>query len=288
MTSRRWCFTINNPVDDEPWHELPQGVVFICWQKERGEQGTEHLQGYVHFRRPVRASYVETFCGGRAHLEPAHGTEQQCIDYCSKEDTRIAGPWQYGTPTSQGQRSDLAEFSKAVLGGTKKRQLAEEYPATFLLHASAVDKLARLVKPPQREEMEVYLIWGTTGTGKTHSVYTLEPGVFSVPAPTKDGLLWFDGYDGEEAILLDDFEGGIPLKFLLRLLDKWPLAVPIKGGFVNAAWKRVWITSNQLWDTWYDWHTLGQENKNALQRRLTKIFALACIEDAEEIYAEFQ
>jgi len=87
----------------------------------------------------------------------------------------------------------------------------------------------------------VFVLVGTAGSGKTRLVFQKCPSLWIAPDPS---LKWFDGYGGEEDVLLDDYRGGADDAFLLRVLDRYPLTVPIKGGFV--VWKptRIFITSN--------------------------------------------
>ena len=44
------------------------------------------------------------------HLEIRRGTQQQARDYCQKHDTRVDGPWEYGTPHKAGKRNDIEEM----------------------------------------------------------------------------------------------------------------------------------------------------------------------------------
>ncbi len=56
-------------------------------------------------------------------------------------------------------------------------------------------------------------------------------------------LKWFDGYDGHKAAIFDDFRPDMcKLWMLLRLLDRYPLRIPIKGGFVQWRPTCIWIT----------------------------------------------
>lgn len=91
---RNWCFTLNNYTAEEVEvlkGDLPQ-VKYIVFQRERGhEDGTAHLQGYLELERNQKLSFVKKHISGRAHWEPRHGTQQQAIDYCKKEDTREQG-----------------------------------------------------------------------------------------------------------------------------------------------------------------------------------------------------
>lgn len=67
--AKRWCFTINNPSEDDYWWLNEKGdkevakelmdkykiKYFIC-QEEVGEEGTFHIQGFVIFHKQIRLS----------------------------------------------------------------------------------------------------------------------------------------------------------------------------------------------------------------------------------------
>lgn len=122
--------------------------------------------------------------------------------------------------------------------------------------------------------MYVHILWGEPGTGKTRYVYDNEKfeDIYELSSPNvSGGALWFDGYQGEPVLLLDDFYGWIKLSFLLRLLDRYPLKLPIKGSFVQCQFRRIYVTSNTYWENWYDFEKLGSSLKGALERRLSKV-----------------
>ena len=86
MSSKNWCFTLNNPTaEDDPrtW----EGTAYVTWQLEEGEDETPHYQGYLVMDKKVRLSSMKKI-NERAHWEKRLGTQQQAIDYCNKEDSR--------------------------------------------------------------------------------------------------------------------------------------------------------------------------------------------------------
>ena len=90
--ARAWIFTINNPTEaDDP---MEWDVRFVVWQKERGEEGTEHYQGYVECSRQQRMTAMKKI-NARAHWAIRRGTQEEAIAYCEKEETRIDGPDRY-------------------------------------------------------------------------------------------------------------------------------------------------------------------------------------------------
>lgn len=84
----RWCFTINNPTDQDRNHVGSLGIdplrKYLVCGRESGESGTPHLQGFVIFTRPLTRTRVSRLFP-RAHLEATRGTSQQAADYCKKD-----------------------------------------------------------------------------------------------------------------------------------------------------------------------------------------------------------
>ena len=67
---KRWCFTINNPTDDDMfWEdaEHQEQFSFLAVQYEVGEQGTPHYQGFVILKRKNRLTWLKKNFNGRAH-----------------------------------------------------------------------------------------------------------------------------------------------------------------------------------------------------------------------------
>lgn len=68
------------------------------------ETGRLHYQGFLELVSPMRFNAIKGIlrCDS-AHLEKRKGTPQQAWDYCTKEDTREDGPWEYGEGRPKGQ-----------------------------------------------------------------------------------------------------------------------------------------------------------------------------------------
>jgi len=57
-------------------------------------------------------------------------------------------------------------------------------------------------------------------------------------------LQWWDGYDNQDAVLFDDFRGDFcTFHYLLRVLDRYPMRVEVKGSSREFNSKRIYITS---------------------------------------------
>ncbi len=108
-----WCFTLNNPDLCESLHlvslvpSVDNHIQYLVFQKEKGESGTEHYQGYIEFTQQVRISHIKkVFNTKRVHLELRKGSQTQAIIYCTKDDTRIAPPVYIGTPTIDKRKNN--------------------------------------------------------------------------------------------------------------------------------------------------------------------------------------
>lgn len=118
----------------------------------------------------------------------------------------------------------------------------------------------------QRGQQEVYLFWGIPGSGKSHAAFE-QAGVDAYEkVPTTK---FWDGYTGQENIVIDDFCGDIGVTHLKRWLDKYPCKVECKFGCIPLTTKRWFITSNVPLEDW--WPSIAQIHKDAIRRRFTKI-----------------
>lgn len=81
--SRRYCFTINNPIEDDDYDLEHISYKHIIYAVEIGEENTRHYQGYIEFENPISFQSVKKKLP-RAHIEKAKGNRKQNIDYCTK------------------------------------------------------------------------------------------------------------------------------------------------------------------------------------------------------------
>lgn len=84
-------------------------------------------------------------------------------------------------------------------------------------------------------------IYGPPGTGKSTSVRNMYPELF-IKAQNK----WWDGYEGEETVLLDDLDKyGACLGHYLKIWsDRYVFKGETKGSTVPICPKRFIVTSN--------------------------------------------
>lgn len=281
MSARNWCITSFKDTDkDEP----PFGkekVVYAIWQLEKTPTtGKLHWQIYVQFDGSTRLAFVKRMFGRECHAENARGSADKNIAYCSKPETQVTPGSTYGAPKRQGARTDLAAIAKMVQSGTTMTELAETEGAAFIQFGRGIKGLQFQLQKGEAQAFRIVkctVIWGKTGTGKSkQALYDSElkfkPNMFVLPMPAKHETLWFDGYESERILVLDEFKCQVPMPYLLRLLDGHNLRLPTKGGHTYAMWNEIIITSNFDPLTWYS--MCHQDSRDALNRRITSVINL--------------
>lgn len=242
-----WCFTLNNATaTEQAWlkevvDKDPTNFTYIGWGLETGDGGTVHFQGYLELKCKIRTKGFKKLLGlKRAHVETRKGTQSEASGYTCKEEGDF---FQSGTlaTVTQGSRTDLVQVKALIDGGATLEDVAAAHFGAFIRYRKSFEAYMDLRAEPPRD-VKVFILWGEPGVGKTRWVFDRYPDIWISSDPT---LQWFDGYSGESTVLLDDFRGECRGSFLLRLLDRYPLRVPVKGCFRQWRATRIYITSNE-------------------------------------------
>lgn len=295
------CFTLNLPEDDEEMEDFRPPVFdeevmnYLCYQEEVGASGNYHLQGYVEFTHRLRLNAAKAALGSTTvHLEPRRGTQAQAIAYCRKVDeTTLPDTFvEFGELKKQGQRVDLVAFKDAVSGGARLRDLVEDHIGIVARYPKLYNTLTMLTRPKRTadEELVVTLLIGATRKGKSRYVYDKYGDSDDFyGAPISNGTMWFDGYDRQSVVLLDDFAGAanhVALNCLLQLLDRYPVLVPYKGGFCWWMPTQVFITTNIYPKDWYKWENRGEQYKALAARFHTVLYYPVSLPGANHPYLQ--
>ncbi len=276
MRSKFWCWTWNNPsVTGEQLKaalETWEDHVYSVFQKEIGVQGTPHFQGYTEFSKRKIFTNV-TRMHPQFFWQQRKGTQKQARDYCMKSG-RIEDYVEVGTFTEcvPGQRSDLNEVVEKVKLGKRHRDLLEDHGATMSRYPKGIQWISSLaIKPRDKEHPpEVDLYYGPPDCGKSRKVHDNNDDLFCNPIGQGG---WYDGYEGHEQAIFEDFAGKAShtsLVDFLRVLDRYPVQVPVKGGFVQWRPTHIFVTTNVHPSKWWD-YTDRRPQYRALQRRFTRV-----------------
>jgi len=255
--ARNWSFTLNNYKEEELVIIKQLKYTYIIIGDEKGENETPHLQGYIEFMDNHTLSSIKKSMP-RAHLEISKGNGEQNKIYCSKE--RVL--FEDGKIKQQGKRNDIARIRDLVSDGGNMRSVVQV--ATSVQSVRMAELYLTYSEQQRNWKPLVKWYYGATGTGKSHAAYEESPDPFTCGETAK----WFQGYDGHENVIIDDFRKDF-IKFheLLKLLDKYPYLVEYKGGSRQFLAKQIIITSPYHPKDVYD----NREDIDQLLRRIDEI-----------------
>jgi len=271
-----WCFTLNNPDEDEvlvPQSWDPEEYKYLVYQLEEGAEGTRHLQGYISLEKRIRfAAFKKWFPGERAHIEVAKGSAKQNQAYCTKAEGRVAGPWEFGSLPEPGKRSDLLEIKEKLDQGATLKEISEndKHFMNFCRYSKAFKEYKLLHTERRDWPMDIEVVWGATGTGKSRYCQENYPGAYWKSKNSGTQQFW-DGYEGEQVIIIDEFYGWLSWDYLLRLTDRYPFSLDIKHGTIQLSARKIVFTSNKHPSEWYPNSKYLWDERNPLKRRLTVV-----------------
>jgi len=265
LTSRAWCFTINNPTveDGEALQEIEPKIKYMICGREKGAEGTKHMQGYVNLKVPISMSALKKKYLPRAHMEMAKGDAESNRVYCSKE-----GDFQeWGVlPMSNREKGKKGkEYWLEQLQYIKDKEEDKIDPRLVISHFNALQNIAAKYAPMPEDLPKLENLWfyGPSGTGKSSSARKEFPDSY-MKAKNK----WWDGYAGQETVIIDDVDiYDVKMAYDLKIWsDHYAFRAEVKGSTMPVRPKRIVVTSQyRITDIWSD-----VETREALLRRFTE------------------
>ena len=292
--ARSWAFTIPNAeyqFFESSVNRLKAMLNYryiLIAEEVAPSTGLVHGQGVINLCKPMSMCGVkQALALGNIHLEPCKGNLDQNITYC-KKGAGYTGDWsrdgsnhtsyghqlkivlEEGTPASQGTRTDLDRVANYVINGKSLREIATEEGATFAKYAKGLTALRNITTQPRQSGVQptITVFFGATGSGKTRKALSDYPEAH-VQGP--DQGKWFDGYDQHQTVVFDEFRAQITFGQILRLTDRYPCKVEVKGGMMEFVATNIVFTAPTHPINWYK--DLGKiEGKmKQFRRRITKI-----------------
>lgn len=177
-----------------------KGQLELCPTTER-----LHWQFTVCFDKKVRPSTVKTLLGNQCHNELTNSEET--LNYVWKDETSQGRRWEWGTlPFKRNRSADWEQVWDLA-----KKGKFEDIPANIRVNSyNSLKKIAMDNMKPEGIEKDVKVYWGPTGVGKSRKAWD-EAGWDAYPkAPTTK---FWDGYQGQENVVMDEFFGQIEVRF---------------------------------------------------------------------------
>lgn len=271
---RNWIFTIfeneEKEIDiDEIYDRMMKESVpkpcswIVCGKEVCPTTKRRHLQGALYFKNGKTRRALQRWSGGGKHYcETMRSTAKKNKDYCSKE-----GDWfEEGEFPTQGKRNDILSVREALQDGANMRNIVLttknlqgiQYAQKYLTHCEK----ERDWKP------KVIWYWGKPESGKSLEAR----GLYKNAYYANDTNKWWDGYDAHKCVVIDDMRGDF-CKFheFLRLIDRYPYRVEVKGGYRQMVARTMIITSCH--EPMFQWMSHGgiKEDMEQLMRRITKV-----------------
>lgn len=266
--SRNFCFTVFNNLDIDNIFDIlssHKAKYIICGEEIAPKTGKKHLQCFVHFPTDRSWNAVYKYMKGLDfRLFICKGNASQNITYCSKGGTFR----EFGERPHQGKRNDLGSITDAIKDGKSTKEIIETFGDKSLRITNHIDKVRGILKSTKRNwVMDVRIYWGPSESGKSRAVWD----EFGDDVYPKMVGKWWDQYNCETCVLIDDFDPtnvfDITFDFYLKLMDRYPMLIEYKGGSCYFCSKTIVFTSNFNPANWF----LEKSNRNAFFRRVTTI-----------------
>ena len=251
---------------------------YCCGQLEIGNaENTKHIQSFAVFKNPKSFDRVRVLFP-TAHIDVVNGTNTQCRDYCTKSETKVEEPFEFGTFSEMRARTDVKNFFDLLDSGATDMEIRELYPQLYLKEFKKMNELRLIRKKEiyskQCRDVEVTYIFGSSGVGKSTYVNELvaNDSVFRVDSFDKAA---FTDYSGEDTLVIDEFKGQLNLQFMNRLLDCFPLKVRGLCSLLPACFTKVYIVSNFSYNELYKTEQIENVGQYAgFVRRLNNIIKI--------------
>jgi len=236
--ARYWLLTLHQPTWTPP-ETLPHGVTWLRGQKEQGSNtGAIHWQLFTAFGRAVRLSAVKKIFGRGVHAEPSRSEAAE--EYVFKDDTAIAGT-RFELGAKAMKRNSKTDWA-AVKELAKNNQLDQIEDRIYVQNYRTLKLIAmdNMVQPNDMPGVTGIWIHGPPGTGKSHYARANYGSSLYLKAQNK----WWDGYQGQTNVLLDDLDSNCLSHYLKIWADKYAFMAECKGSSIQIRPKNFIVTSN--------------------------------------------
>lgn len=252
--------------------------------REKHADDNLHLHVYLHLAHPLDNSIPCRFLD----YEDYHcniQTTRSCkavIKYCTKGEDYITNIQSKIDRYAESGEKEREQIAKELMGGKPLHELVELKPKLLFGYARLkVDIQSFLLDKAKVEDLQNPCgVWiaGPPGAGKTTIALT-RFGTYYRKGKNK----WFDGYTGQEAIVLDDVDKSWAevCHYLKWWADKWKFLAEVKGSTLIIRPKKCIVTSNYTLEECLTSWSIPQEEWGPYVRRF-RSYWITNIDDWEQ------
>lgn len=225
--------------------KLGENLVYCCIASELHKEGQPHRHVFLALKEAIKADQFTFDMPNQREQGPVfHGNYQvarspkDALAYVKKDGDIVEfGECPYKEKMSTAEKNRL--FLSRPLEELVDEGEISLYSYKQLVVARNMYLMSRNANKA-RVPPKVYWLYGPTGSGKTR--YAVEQG--GEEYWISNHSEWFDGYWGQKTAIIDDLRAGTyKFAFLLRLLDRYPMLVQIKGGWVVWDPEIIFVTA---------------------------------------------
>lgn len=252
-------------------------VRYIGWGREHGTQNKRpHLQGYVQFFNRQTIANAHKILG----LEFVKGTpshwcdfQRGTLDEATKYTEKDGDFEEHGQLIKKGQRRDIDHvWALCNKPETKLYDLIEANPSLYSRCHAGIEKMwhaaqikRALTIPMEKKRFIVH--YGAARAGKSTWVREKWPAADVYRKNPSHG--WFQRYNGEPVIWLEEFDGKIERAELCMLIDPGLYTAQVKGSDVPVLAHTVVVTTNIPPNQWYP--CASSVEKDAVLKRIDEL-----------------
>lgn len=279
---------------------LKQSCRYLVFQLEKGSSSERpHWQIFAYFKTTTRANWIKRVLDPSVHINLADNNIAACVRYCSKccgkhykqeapgnlweirnnatckittecsEDHRLSTPFFFGgfsyEEIAKKQETTGSIVMRLLYCGSTLEDIRDLFPTYYIQFGTRLSQIYNEIQEKYYSQMpivrEVHWYYGESGSGKSFKALSENLGRMYTPTYGNSGI-WFDNYNGEEVLFLDDLRShNIAYNKLLQMLDVQPFKCEGKGAKgVYARWKKIIITCPYAPEEFYSENVYKEEN----------------------------
>lgn len=239
-------------------------VIYYVYGREKcPDTGKTHWQGFLQVKNALSLNAIKAIINDEddeTHIEKMRGTAKEASDYC-KKDGKIH---EYGEIRGgkQGDRNDLKRLKEGVKEGKTMKLMDEDINSATSI--KFVENYSKYWGPVRKWKTIVIWYYGATEMGKSRDAFEEAGEDVYVCMETSQ---WWEGYDGQNNVIIDDFRADFSkFHYLLKLFDRYPMRVQIKGGSKQFVANKIWVTC-----PYHPSKVYKERNKEDIQQLLRRI-----------------